>query len=390
MNILYYSWGEISTADMIETLQELGHSVYAELHELSFYLSDEFAPTFRAELSASPYDLIFTFNFIPAISDLAEQYHVPYVSWVYDCPHITLFSTSLHNSCNYLFLFDRDMQQTVLANHAKHAYHQPLAVHTKRLSEHLHFPEDPSAFFPAQYQHDISFVGSLYEETAYGRLKNIAPHLQGYLHGIIAAQKQIWGQDLISAVLSPDRVAEIFRFLPFIASAEEFITPKEVFASIIQKQITSEERIEAINRLSQLSPVALYTGSDTSLCPNAIPMGTISYTAQMPDVFYRSKINLNITLRSITSGIPLRAIDILGCGGFLLTNYQPELCEFFTPGVDFVYFEDMDDLEQKVAYYLAHDEERKSIAWHGYQTVSAQFSYRRQVQNILDTLNACL
>ena len=56
---------------------------------------------------------------------------------------------------------------------------------------------------------------------------------------------------------------------------------------------------------------------------------------------------LNLTLRSITSGIPLRALDILGCGGFLLSNYQPELCEYFTPDVDFVYFNDMDDLEQK-------------------------------------------
>lgn len=74
--------------------------------------------------------------------------------------------------------------------------------------------------------------------------------------------------------------------------------------------------------------------------------GTVSYTAEMPDVFYRSKINLNLTLRSITSGIPLRA-DILGCGGFLLSNYQPELCEYFTPDVDFVYFNDMDDLDQR-------------------------------------------
>ena len=76
-------------------------------------------------------------------------------------------------------------------------------------------------------------------------------------------------------------------------------------------------------------------------------MGIVSYTAEMPDIFHTTKINLNITLRSITSGIPLRAIDILGCGGFLLSNYQPELCEYFTPDVDFVYFEDPDDLAEK-------------------------------------------
>ena len=35
----------------------------------------------------------------------------------------------------------------------------------------------------------------------------------------------------------------------------------------------------------------------------------------MPEVFRKSKINLNITLRSIISGISLRVYDILGAGG---------------------------------------------------------------------------
>ena len=38
-------------------------------------------------------------------------------------------------------------------------------------------------------------------------------------------------------------------------------------------------------------------------------------------MFANSKVNLNITLRNIKTGIPLRALDIMGAGGFLLTNY---------------------------------------------------------------------
>ena len=52
----------------------------------------------------------------------------------------------------------------------------------------------------------------------------------------------------------------------------------------------------------------------------------------MPLVFQNSKINLNITLRSIKNGIPLRAIDIMGAGGFLLTNYQNDFGLHFTDG----------------------------------------------------------
>lgn len=390
MNILYYSWQENSAADMLATLQGLGHFVKFCLHDLSYYFSDEFSAHFQEDLSNTPYDFIFTFNYIPSVSNAAESSHMPYVSWVYDCPHVTLYDCSLHNSCNYIFLFDRNMYLTVLANHAKHAYHHPLAINPDRLAKHLSLSAERSNFFPENYQHNLSFVGSLYEKTAYGSLQNVSPHLQGYLQGIISAQKQVWGVDLISAVLSPKRVAEIYSFLPFIISEHEFITAKDAYTGIIQKQITSEERIEAINLLSELTPVALYTASDTSPCPMADSLGILSYTSQMPDVFHHSKINLNITLRSITSGIPLRAVDILGCGGFLMTNYQPELAEFLTPDKDFVYFEDMNDLKKKAAYYLAHDREREDIAYHGYQSVIRLFSYQKQVQRMLDIVSSAL
>lgn len=53
-------------------------------------------------------------------------------------------------------------------------------------------------------------------------------------------------------------------------------------------------------------------------------MGAVDYYEVMPHVFKQSKINLNITLRSIQSGMPLRAWDIMGAGGFLLSNYQAD------------------------------------------------------------------
>ena len=78
----------------------------------------------------------------------------------------------------------------------------------------------------------------------------------------------------------------------------------------------------------------------------------------MPLIFHYSKINLNITSKSIRSGLPLRIFDILGCGGFLLTNYQPELSNYFTPGYDLVCYSSEDELLEKTEYYLSHEKER--------------------------------
>ena len=375
MHILYYSWQENTTSDFLFSMQALGHQVSPCMHELSYYFSDGVKSDIRDQLQAQTYDAVFTFNFFPLVSDMAESLHIPYICWVFDCPHYTLYSNSIRNSCNYLFLFDRDMCQSAIRRGARHAFHLPLAINTARLKEQLGISSEGGLLRPDTYMHDISFVGSLYESSHYSSFRYAPNHLRGYLAGIIAAQKEVWGIDLISPVLTPGRLAEFIAFMPYSEAEYEMLTAKEVFCSIIQKEVTSQERIEAVNRLAASYSVALYTGSDTACCPDVLSKGTVSYTAEMPDVFYRSRINLNLTLRSITSGIPLRALDILGCGGFLLSNYQPELCEYFTPDVDFVYFNDMDDLEQKVCYYLAHEEERCAIAAHGYRRACDLFSY---------------
>ena len=114
------------------------------------------------------------------------------------------------------------------------------------------------------------------------------------------AQKQVWGADVISAALSPDHVNEIYQALPFTRSAGEFITPKDVYTGVIQKQVTSAERISLLNAITNVAPVALYSASDTSLCPKAAPMGIVSYTAEIPDIFHTTKICLLYTSRCVS------------------------------------------------------------------------------------------
>ena len=106
----------------------------------------------------------------------------------------------------------------------------------------------------------------------------------------------------------------------------------------------------------------------------------------MPLVFKQSKINLNITLRGMKGGVPLRAIDIMGCGGFLLSNFQSGFLDYFVPGEDFVYFENKEDLLYKIDYYLEHEEERKEIAGNGHDKIAAGHTYRHRVREMFDSL----
>ena len=163
--------------------------------------------------------------------------------------------------------------------------------------------------------------------------------------------------------------------------------PEQLFyVNMLQAELTCRERVEYLNMLSQIFDVALYSASDQILCPKVRHCGTVHYTTEMPFVFAHSKINLNISLRSITSGIPLRALDIMGCGGFLLSNYQPELNDYFSNGVEYVYFESSQDLLAKTDYYMSHPKERAEIAANGHARIISDFSYEHQIHQIFSSL----
>ena len=104
----------------------------------------------------------------------------------------------------------------------------------------------------------------------------------------------------------------------------------------------------------------------------------------MPLIFYGSDINLNITAKSIRSALPLRIWDILGSGGFCLTNYQSEIPEFLTIGEHLDVYTSMDELEEKISYYLEHPAIRKGIAENGYQTVKNHHTYPIRLEQMLE------
>ena len=113
-------------------------------------------------------------------------------------------------------------------------------------------------------------------------------------------------------------------------------------------------------------------------------MGTCNYLSEMPKVFKASDINLNITLKILQTGIPLRALDILGCGGFLLSNYQEELAENFENEKEIVLYESIEDAYAKADFYIRHPDLRKQIAQNGHKKAVEQFNYKTQLTKLFE------
>lgn len=73
------------------------------------------------------------------------------------------------------------------------------------------------------------------------------------------------------------------------------------------------------------------------------------------------QVNLNISLKTIRTGIPLRILDILASGGFVISNFQEELAEYFRLGEEMVTYGDLEELYYLVNYYCSMKKNGKKL-----------------------------
>ena len=397
MHILMYRWKAYNYRDIEQTFLLLGHTVDNIEQELGSYdVSPEFERVIEEKIRGTHYDMVFTVNYFPLISNVCERTGVKYVSWTCDNPLISMYHESVFHDCNYIFTFDKTNYLEFRGMGVKHIWYLPLAVDTERMDALLGAPEEAGRRKAAQdtemqkYRGDVAFVGSLYERNSYDKIKNRLPeYLRGYFDAVMEAQLNISGANIVEPMLTTNILEQLQEYFQLEKSEGSFSDLGLIFqTTVLGFKIAEIERRRALIELSKHYKVNVYSNSDVSDLLRIQYCGSVDYWSEMPKVFRMSKINLNFTIPNIKSGIPLRIWDVLGCGGFLLTNYQAEIPYYFKEGEDLVCFDSLEDLCEKVGYYLEHEEERKRIAWNGYRKVREKHSYIERIHTILDTV-AC-
>lgn len=386
MNVLYLDWPCFGQVDALYTLEhELRHKVVKFFHkDYQERVSGEFDAAFDAAASAQPLDFCFSFNFYPIVAEGCHRHNLKYVSLVYDNPLVALYSYRISYPTNYVFLFDSTIYRQFRDGGLKNIFYTVLPVNSTVIDTLLKKPYDK-----ARTVGEISFVGALYDEdhNLYDRMyEKLDEFTRGYLDGLLQSQLQVAGYNFFEEILKehPDLISSMHQAEPYEKNADGIETLPYIYSAYyLCRKLTSLERIKYLTAIGKSHPVKLFTLNSGRKIEGVKNMGIADYYSEMPLIFHNSKINLNITLRSIYSGIPLRCMDILGAGGFLLSNYQQDLCEHFIPGEDFDYFEDEADLLRKIDYYLEHDDIRARIARNGHEKAKVEHSFRKCFTEIL-------
>lgn len=382
MKILMCEFNGLGERGMIHALIRMGHVVVEYNKKCDNYDTDiSYLEDLSKTIDNTNPDIVLSINYLPIVSKVCNVYGKLYYAWIYDCPEIHLYSKSITNIVNRIFIFDKVMFRKFSKVSPKTVFYLPLA--TEPIED---FDGWISEEEKEKYAHEVTFVGSLYNEKKrqYHQIKKLNEYEKGYVNGISYAQMNIFGYNFIADSLPEDIIANLKKQLDYAPIADYEVNDRDIIADhYIGMYASSIDRINTLQKVTEVNQLSVYTDSDVSMLNNIQYCGVADSKTMTPQIYHLSKINLNITLKTIQSGIPLRVFDVLGAKGFLITNYQPEISEYFIIDKELVVYESMRDLQNKIIYYLNHEEERMQIAQNGYDAIVNNYTYDKMLDIML-------
>ena len=123
-------------------------------------------------------------------------------------------------------------------------------------------------------------------------------------------------------------------------------------------------------------------------------IGGILSDEEMIKMYSRSKINLGFSTCGVTHKdeervlqVRLRDFEVPMSGGFYMVEYMEELEEFYEIGKEIVCYNNVDDLIEKIHYYLKHDDEQEVIRKAGYQRCLRDHTWHIRFQKAFEKMD---
>ncbi len=370
--------------------QECADLLIAAGHDVFLAAPDE--PLFASELERA--ETFFSINLHAPLATAAARRRVPYAAWIVDplVNHAKLEDEkrSASDRCR-IFSYDAGQVSLYRSLGFPHVEHLPTGAAPAFCEE------APS---PAEEERDIpvSFVGTpLIEKT------NLFDAYRKQMQGMIAAGKDPKGYfrtflEIADACLAeqagemtrfliPDRFAALEREKGIQVVSPDWSPEKLQLVLMMSREAARAHRVGLVRAMARHG-VTVWGHSDwtKALVPGMAYGGPADYPDGARDVYRRTKVNLNVTRIYAGDVVANRVWDVLACGGFLLTDYRPEIERHFEIGKDLVCYRSADEAVSLAEHYLARPDERRRIAESGRKKVLARHTLAHRVRTILEAI----
>ena len=209
----------------------------------------------------------------------------------------------------------------------------------------------------------------------------------------MSLQTELWDFQL-AAVASPGYQKKLEKFGIKTVFVPQFTDPKKFFYEydknaaydILFVGRPGYERISALWAMENGFDVALFGEGWEGKAPAEMVKGTYIDNKELHKYYASAKIVLNDTRADMKQAgfISNRVFDVTASGGFLISDYMPEIKEFYGDSIPM--FNSREELKQLLEHYLAHPEKRKEKARQAQEITLRHFTNEAAAKTIMDAV----
>ncbi len=377
LKVIFIDSGYVLTKECLSALQQLGHAVQYIHIDKDNYQYDEFVRNFLTLISQFKPDFVLTINHLGfdqegRMTELLSELEIPFISWFVDSPTVVLSGkdTNISDYCN-IFVWDRDYIQDVIDAGYPHVDYLPLAT-MPELFKPLDLP----------YKTDVSFVGSSMVYSTHKNLRSMV-FRRDLLYHLDTVALEFLGIDSRYVIEAIDRVRATGIELAF-----DYPEQQLDFEAAVLWRATQMYRLSGIEKLAPFYPTVFGDPNWDTILNNRYRIEReVLYYDNLPQVYNTSRINFNMTSRQMKNAVNQRVFDVPACGKFILTDYKQQLEEIFdTSGEEIVFFRDVEEIPELVAFYLENDSVRERYARNAYSRVTRNETYKHRLGMMIEIM----
>ena len=199
-----------------------------------------------------------------------------------------------------------------------------------------------------------------------------------------AAATTLTGGGADYAVYDSDQLLEE-HFGTFLEAARRNGTPDDP-KKWVAEIVASQKRVAYVTALSDFG---IHVWGDDRWREVAANVSGLHYRGlaeqghELTCVYSGAEVHVDVNRIYQPEAIPMRVFNVLACGGFLIAEHSDSIEEAFAVGEEIETYRTIDELESKVAHYLANPGEARAIAERGMEAVRNRHTMRTRVKSLL-------
>lgn len=151
----------------------------------------------------------------------------------------------------------------------------------------------------------------------------------------------------------------------------------------VEREASLRVRLRVIQEISSNFDMAVYGDSLWRKVVGDKYRGRVNYfNDDIVKVYNMHPVHVNISKFQLRAAINQRPFDISACGGFVFSDERSELREMFEED-EIISYNSIEDLIDKVGYYLNNDIKRDEIAKKARHRVLREHTYLHRAEEIV-------